>query len=105
MWKDYKITGMALKYRPFNINLYNNNFVKQTLAVSTVMNNVETGGILPLKMTGELDYKTYDPERTFSRFYRVGKWWNQQMQRSYRICGDVPGAFNSDFNCTTRLNL
>ena len=44
MWKDYKITGMAIKYRPFNINLYNNNCIKQRMAVSTVMNNVVSTG-------------------------------------------------------------
>jgi hypothetical protein len=27
------------------------------------------------------------------------------MQRAYRICDDVPTAFNSDFNCTTAVNL
>lgn len=44
MWKEYKITGLSIKYRPFNVNLFNNNLIKQQMAVSTKMNDVEGGG-------------------------------------------------------------
>lgn len=106
MWNDYKVTGLAIKYRPYTFDLAGPSaIIRQRLACGTTMNNVVTGGQLPEKMVGFLDTKTYDPSRPFKRFYRVGKWWNQQMERNYRLTEDVPVAFNTDFNCTTSINL
>lgn len=39
------------------------------------MNENVTTAVAGENMTGQLDYKQYDPTRPFSRFYKVGKWW------------------------------
>lgn len=41
---------------------------------------------------GSLDFKTYDPKRPFTRFYRVAKYANTKLIK-YRSCTDaIAGA-------------
>jgi hypothetical protein len=75
------------------------------MAVATHMNETVTGGQIPEKMVGALDYRTYDPKRTFSRFYRVSKWWNAQMPYKYLEVDTAGNTYPKVLNCSTCVNL
>jgi len=65
---------------------------RQLINVSTQMNGTHTSTVNPLKMTGPLDFKSYDPKRNFTRYYKIAGWWKTQIFPTWLNVEDVNTA-------------
>lgn len=71
------------------------------------MDRILAAPIAPVEFRGALDFKTYNWNRSFKRFYKVSK-YAKQKSVIWRACGDaasgaLAGGFNALPNCQTAI--
>lgn len=103
MYKEFKITGMKLEYKPTFISSGTADVSITGCVSGTNMNNIGGYPIAPGLYSGAQDSKTYDFSRPFKRYYRVSKWAKGQQYVTWRdattaITGN-PGGYNVLPNC------
>lgn len=103
MYREFKITGMKIEYKPTIINGGTVDFSISPLVTGTMMNNIGGYPIAPNQYSGALDSKTMDASKPFKRYYHVGKWAKGQSFNVWRDTAAAivnnQGGYNTLPNC------
>ena len=92
MFREYKLTGMKLEYRPYSLNISTQDVILKAITCGTVM-AVNGAVVMPLALSqyrASLDAKTYNPNRNFKRYYHLTK-WGAGKEINWRNCSDASG--------------
>lgn len=77
MYKEYQVVGFRLKYTPFALGIMNDIDTRiRPMSVGTQMMfaGPESYPLEDNKITPALDFKQYDFQKPFKRYYHVAKW-------------------------------
>jgi len=108
MFREYKITGVKLEYRPYFFSAGTDNLFMKAITCGTKMaiNGIQAVPVPLFDFRASLDAKTYDPQRPFKRYYHVSK-WGSQHEINWRNSADallnVYG--NASPDCMTCMEL
>jgi hypothetical protein len=87
MFREYKITGMKLVYRPYDLNIRTTDVVLKPITCGTIMGQIGAFSA-PAdvdEFRASLDAKLYSPLRGFKRYYHLSK-WGSGKEINWRTC-------------------
>ena len=103
LWKEYKITGVSVKYLPDTFYIGNSNKTMHAIECGTQMNTLNPNVIPAPELQQTLDYRAYKANRSFQRFYRVYK-YARSKDVGWRSTMDAQGVqYNAVPDCTTGM--
>lgn len=101
MFKEFFITGLKLEYRPLNYQAGANFLAMGPVRCGSVMNTYVPYPMSTTRFVGALDYREYDSNKPFKRYYNVGK-WARKMDLPFRA---TTGVIALDPNSQTAMQV
>lgn len=106
MWRSYKITGLKLEYRPYMFQLTNAGMKSVLVGTTMDINGAYATPAAVNTFRASLDSKEYAPQRTFKRFYNIGR-WAASRTIGWRLTelATVNSYDNTTTDCVTNLRV
>jgi len=109
MFKAYKVIGLKLEYRPFFFSAGGGaGLAMKSINVGTTMDVVGAYAMPPAFNTyrASLDFKEFDPQRPFKRYYHIAKWASgKEINWRTTAEANVNAYGNATPDCVTNMSL